>query len=158
MKLNMIVCVAKDNLIGDKNPTGNGLLWHSKDDLQFFKKTTLGSILLFGANTAKVVPINLFKKTRDVVVVNSKEECHKAIEKYKNTDKTVFICGGATIYKYFLENFKLDTIYVSKLNDNVVVEKPISPLYFPNVEEYGYKLCEEIPYTDFTACIYKEAK
>ena len=29
-EINMIVCVAENNLIGDKNPTGNGLLWHSK--------------------------------------------------------------------------------------------------------------------------------
>ena len=27
-KLNLIVCVGKDNLIGDKVPVGNGLLWH----------------------------------------------------------------------------------------------------------------------------------
>ena len=28
-KLKMIVCVGENNLIGDKVPTGNGLLWHS---------------------------------------------------------------------------------------------------------------------------------
>ena len=37
MKLNMIVCVGKDNLIGDKVPEGNGLLWHSMEELNYYK-------------------------------------------------------------------------------------------------------------------------
>ena len=37
-EINMIVCVAENNLIGDKNPTGNGLLWHSKEELAYYKE------------------------------------------------------------------------------------------------------------------------
>lgn len=35
--LKMIVCVAKDNLIGSSSPQGNGLLWHSTEELKYFK-------------------------------------------------------------------------------------------------------------------------
>ena len=43
-EINMIVCVAENNLIGDKNPTGNGLLWHSKEELAYYKEL-LGMLL-----------------------------------------------------------------------------------------------------------------
>ena len=61
-KLKMIVCVGENNLIGDKVPTGNGLLWHSMEELQYYKSKTIGNVVLFGENTAKYVPINLMKK------------------------------------------------------------------------------------------------
>ena len=61
-KLNMIVCVAENNLIGDKVPEGNGLLWHSLEELNYYKSKTVGNVVLFGENTAKYVPINLMKK------------------------------------------------------------------------------------------------
>lgn len=41
----MIVCISEDNLIGDANPDGNGLLWHIKEEL-IFKSITLGHTLL----------------------------------------------------------------------------------------------------------------
>lgn len=44
--LNMIVCISEDNLIGDANPDGNGLLWHIKEELLYFKSITLGHTLL----------------------------------------------------------------------------------------------------------------
>lgn len=36
-KLNMIVCVGENNLIGDRVPEGNGLLWHSMEELNYYK-------------------------------------------------------------------------------------------------------------------------
>ena len=37
--------MAENNLIGDKNPTGNGLLWHSKEELAYYKEELLGMLL-----------------------------------------------------------------------------------------------------------------
>lgn len=142
-KINMIVCVAKNNLIGDKNPDGNGLLWHSKEELLYFKEKTLGNVLLFGKNTAKVVPIELMKKTRDVIIISSKDRIEDIIEKYNGSDKEIFICGGATVYEYYIKNFPLDKIYVSKLKDHIEIKTPSSPLYFPNIEKYGYIVSEK---------------
>ena len=41
-RLKMIVCVGENNLIGDKVPSGNGLLWHSKEELLYYKSITTG--------------------------------------------------------------------------------------------------------------------
>ncbi|QNM15298.1 MULTISPECIES: dihydrofolate reductase family protein [Fusobacterium] len=156
MKVNLIVCVAKDNLIGDKNPEGNGLLWHSKEELLFYKEKTVGNVVLFGTNTAKYVPIKLMEKTRDVVVMSSKDKIEDVIKKYENTGKELFICGGATVYKYYLENYPLDKLYISKLKENVEVKEAKNPLYLPNVEEYGYKIVDQMEYNDFISYIYEK--
>ena len=104
-EINMIVCVAENNLIGDKNPTGNGLLWHSKEELAYYKERTIGNVVIFGKNTAKYVPLELMKKNRDVIVISSKDSFYEIVERYKDTDKKIFICGGATVYKAYLEKY-----------------------------------------------------
>lgn len=152
----MIVCLAKDNLIGDKNPIGNGLLWHSAEELKYYKSKTVGNIVLFGKNTASYVPINLLKKTREVIILEREMKIKEIKEKYKDTHKDIFICGGYTIYKYYLENETIDKIYISKLKPHIEILEAKNPLYFPNVEDYGYKLVENIEYQDFIASTYEK--
>lgn len=155
-KLNLIVCVGKDNLIGDKVPVGNGLLWHSMEELQYYKSKTVGNVVLFGENTAKYVPLNLMKKNREVVVLTLDTKLEDIMKKYESCGKDIFVCGGYTIYKYYLDNYELDEIYISKLKPHVEVAEAQNPLYFPDVEKYGYKLVSETEYNDFTACVYKK--
>ncbi len=155
-KLNMIVCVAENNLIGDKVPEGNGLLWHSLEELNYYKSKTVGNVVLFGENTAKYVPLNLMKKNREVIVLTLDSKLEDIMEQYKNSGKDIFICGGYTIYKYYLDNYEIDEIYISKLKPHVEVAHASNPLYFPDVEKYGYKLVSEIDYNDFTATMYKK--
>ena len=155
-KLNMIVCVGENNLIGDRVPEGNGLLWHSMEELNYYKSKTIGNVVLFGENTAKYVPINLMKKNREVIVLTLDSKLEDIMEQYKNSGKDIFICGGYTIYKYYLDNYEIDEIYISKLKPHVEVAHASNPLYFPDVEKYGYRLVSEIDYNDFTATIYKK--
>lgn len=157
MKLKMIVCVKRINdklLIGDKNPEGNGLLWHSKEELQFFKEKTIGNVVVFGENTAKHVPIKLIEKTREVEILTLDVNFDDILEKYKDTEKDIFICGGATIYKYILDNYQLDEIYVSELDNKVDVKESKNPLYFPSLENYGYKIVRGKKYNDFLSYVY----
>lgn len=153
-EFNMIVCVAENNLIGDKNPIGNGLLWHSKEELQYYKSLTVGNVVVFGENTGKVVPIENLKKTRDVHILKMGDKIEDILSMYSNTDKKIFICGGATIYRYFLENYQLDKIYISRLKNHIEVKEAVTPLYFPNVDKFGYKKYSEIEYNDFVAEVY----
>ena len=70
--LKMIVCVGKDNLIGDRTPdeNSNGMLWHIKEELMYFKEKTMGNTVLFGGTTAKYVPVELMRKNREVIVLH----------------------------------------------------------------------------------------
>lgn len=157
MKLNMIVCLGENNLMGDKNPTGNGLLWHSMEELKYYKSRTVGNIVLFGQNTAKYVPLNLMRKTREVIVLDKETKIEDIKEKYKDTDKDIFICGGYTIYKYYLDNYEIDNIYISRLKSCVEVAEAKNPLYFPNVEDYGYKMIsKDDSFNDFIAYLYSK--
>ena len=131
-KLNMIVCVGENNLIGDRVPEGNGLLWHSMEELNYYKSKTIGNVVLFGENTAKYVPINLMKKNREVIVLTLDSKLEDIMEQYKNSGKDIFICGGYTIYKYYLDNYEIDEIYISKLKPHVEVAHASNPLYFPD--------------------------
>lgn len=156
--LKLIVCVGPDNLIGDKYPSGNGMLWQIKEELLYFKKITIGNTLLFGASTAKVVPIELMKKNREVIILHRDMDVPALIEKLSSENKNIFICGGASIYKYFLDNFEIGEIYLSKIKDSVEVKAANEALYFPNLEEYGYEIFSTEEFEEFTAHIYKLKK
>ena len=156
--LNMIVCTTKDNLIGDAKPKEgtNGLLWNEPSELRNFKIHTIGQIVVFGTNTAKYVPIELMKKNRHVIILDwgmsLEEELEKIPEQYMMSK--VFICGGYSIYKYFLENYDVDCIIKSELSDEVEILPYNEPLYFPNIEEYGFILKGITNKEKFKLCTY----
>jgi len=130
--LKLIVCVGKDNLIGDRTPdeNSNGMLWHIKEELIYFKNKTIGNTVLFGGTTAKYVPVELMKKNREVITLHRNMDIPKLIEDLTLQNKTIFIAGGYSIYKYFLDNFEIDEIFLSKIKDSVEVKKAVEPLYF----------------------------
>ena len=156
--LKLIVCVGKDNLIGDRTPNenSNGMLWHIKEELMYFKSKTIGNTVLFGGTTAKYVPIELMKKNREVIVLHRNMNVAKIIEDLTLENKTIFIAGGYSIYKYFLDNFEIDEIFFSKIKDSVKVKEAVEPLYLPNIEDYGYKIVDKKDYEEFTAYVYKK--
>ena len=156
--LKLIVCVGKDNLIGDRTPDegSNGMLWHIKEELIYFKSKTVGNTVLFGGTTAKYVPIELMKKNREVIVLHRNMNVPKLIEDLTLQNKTIFVAGGYSIYKYFLDNFEIDEIFFSKIKDSVEVKKAVEPLYFPNIKNYGYKIVDKKDYEEFIAYVYKK--
>ena len=80
----------------------------------------------------------------------------KLIENLTLQNKTIFVAGGYSIYKYFLDNFEIDEIFLSKIKDSVEVKKAFEPLYFPNIEDYGYKIVDKKDYEEFIAYVYKK--
>ncbi len=116
-----IVCVDNKWGIGK----GNDLLFSLPEDMVFFRKTTLGKVVVMGANTLKSFPNgnplknrrNIVLSTKmpkrdDCVVVRDFSELKVELEKY-NTDD-VMIIGGGSVYKNML-NF-CDEILVTKAN------------------------------------------
>ena len=103
--ISMIAAIGKNNELG-KN---NNLIWHFKEDMQFFKKMTMGHVVIMGRKTYESLPGPL--SGRKMVVVSTKDVdknvlvvnlINKIVDDYKDSKEEVFIVGGESIYKQFL--------------------------------------------------------
>lgn len=127
------IIVAVGNYIVNKGyPIGKGgdIPWHNSSDLKWFKETTTGYPVIMGRKTFESIGKPLPNRT-NIVVSRSKdlwqdnagvrvsESLESAIEFAKTIDSEIFIIGGASIYKYALDNDLVDKLYVDFLSEEV---------------------------------------
>lgn len=129
--MNIIVAVAKNNAIG-KN---NNLLWHIKEDLVYFKKTTLGATVVMGRKTFESIGKPLPGR-RNVVVSKTMSEI-EGIEIFRSIDQAlgscssneeVFIIGGGEIYKQSIS--LVQRIFLTIVDVNI----PDADTFFPELD------------------------
>lgn len=107
MNINIIAAIGKNNELG-KN---NDLVWRLKGDMKFFRDTTIGHSIVMGRKTFESLPKMLPGRKHIVIstseIRNEQIELYKSIRdfliKYQNIDEDVFIIGGASIYKQFID-------------------------------------------------------
>ena len=162
-KVNMIVAIGPDNVIGYKDK----LAWHSKLDLQHIKEQTKGCPVIFGATTFFGLPKYPLPNRLNIVLDNSlykvfyvnalyiknggyveATSVENALNFCKNFDE-VFICGGASIYKYCLENNLIDCAYITKVqcqleDRNDYIRFPFDINTYLNYEKWDVKLEEVV--------------
>jgi len=132
--MNMIVAFCKNRGIGIQN----NLPWKLSNDLKHFKKTTSegdNNCVIMGRNTwdsLKYKPLknriniilssslnkNEIKKYKETYVVSNFDSLNNEINNLLNDKKKIWLIGGKSIYDYYIENPKLDKIYVTYINDN----------------------------------------
>lgn len=113
------------------------LPWRLPKELQHFKETTMGQVLLMGRVTfdgmnRRILPgRQTLILTRDndfeaegVIVVNSVQE---ALDWYNSQEKSLFIVGGASIYQSFAE-------YYDGVIKTSVHGKFEGDTYFPDID------------------------
>ena len=131
MELKMIAAVGKNNELGKDN----NLIWPIKEDLKFFKNVTIGHTVIMGANTFYSLPKVLPNRTNIVLsqekidvpeAVILSNDVNEFLEDYKNKDEIVFVIGGGTIYRLFID--KVDEIYLTEID----AECNDATVYFPN--------------------------
>ena len=128
----------------------NGLLFSLPKDMKFFRETTLNHVVCMGENTLLSFPGSKPLKNRTSIVlsqdpthnyegvvnVHSFEEFLKTIKQYEAND-TVFIIGGASIYRQTLPY--VDEVYLTKVNADGGAE-----VFFVNLdEEKDFELIKE---------------
>ena len=119
----------------------NGLLFSLPKDMKFFRETTKGHVVCMGENTLLSFPGSKPLKNRtnivlsqdpthnyeDVVNVHSFEEFLRKMKEYETSD-TVFVIGGASIYRQTLPY--VDEVYLTKVNADGGAE-----VFFVNLDE-----------------------
>ena len=129
--ISIIAAIGKNNELG----LNNDLIWHLPNDLKFFKEKTLNQNIVMGYNTfvslGRVLPsrkhiVLSFEKVRlplEVIQFNNLEDLENYIK-----DKDVFIIGGASMYKQFID--KADRLYLTEIDDTHKAD-----VYFPNFDK-----------------------
>ena len=133
MKIHIIAAIAQNNAIGKDNQ----LLWHIKDDLQLFKKTTLNNVIIMGRKSYESIGRPLPKRT-NVVITRKRDyqpegvlvfnSLNKAFDHFRKTESEVFVIGGGEIYRQSLDDAHV--LHISHVD--VSVEN--ADTFFPNVK------------------------
>lgn len=120
--MNIISAIDENNGIG-KN---NALLTHIPEDMKFFKEKTTNNIVVMGRKTLESFPNQKALPNRINIVISSQilninnaicvRSIDEAIDVANRIGKEIFIIGGASIYKQFID--KCDTLYITKIYKN----------------------------------------
>lgn len=129
MNINMLAAIGKNNELGKNNQ----LIWNIKEDLKFFKETTMGYPVVMGKNTFLSLPKVLPGRSNIVIsstdIRNNEIEIYKSIREfllsYKDYKNEVFIIGGASIYEQFLD--LANKLYLTEID----AECMDADVYFP---------------------------
>ena len=144
MSYSIIAAVGKNNELG----ANNKLMWHLPNDLKFFKNMTDGKTIIMGRKTFASLPKMLPNRhhvvlsssndlPEEVSVYNSFEEL---INAYKDSDEELFVIGGASVYKLFLDIS--DKIYLTEIDK----EYKEADVFFPsfNKDEFDKEILDSV--------------
>lgn len=131
----LIACIGKNHELGKNNQ----LIFHLKDDMQFFRNTTMGHKVVMGRKTWESLPDKL--PNRENIVISSHDfpgpdliihDPGHFISAYQNSAEEIFIIGGGTIYAKFLPYAK--HLYLTEIDTSV----PDADTFFPNFDKSQY--------------------
>ena len=135
--ISIIACVGKNLELGKKND----LIWHLPNDLKYFKNVTSGKTVIMGRRTFDSLP-GILPKRRNIVLQLPNESIIEGVEIFNDipsileavkNENEVFIIGGASIYKQFLDYaYKL---YLTEVNEKCTDAE----VYFPKFDKRKYK-------------------
>lgn len=149
--ISIIVAVAQNGVIGKDN----GLIWHISEDLQYFKKRTLGHAVIMGRKTYESIGKPLPKRKNIIVTTNSTyqadgcfsaQSLNQAIQ-LALPDDEVFIIGGGKLYSEALaiaDKVYLTRIHKSYEGDTFFPE--LDPLAWSKIECVDFERGENFEY------------
>lgn len=150
--LSLIAAIGKNNELG----LNNELIWHIKEDLSFYRSTTIGKNIIMGRKTFESMPGGALKKRTPFVLsskpldrdydINCFNNIDALLEYIENTPEEFVVVGGSIIYKEFMPY--VDTMYLTH-----ILEYAEADTYFPefDIKDWNIELMnnywkEEIPY------------
>ncbi len=140
----MIAALGQNRVIGKDNQ----MPWHLPADLQFFKKTTMGSPVIMGRKTYDSIgrPLPgrqniILSRDKDLkidgcVVVDSLQAALKIAADVKQAAE-VFITGGAHLYDKFIH--QADRLYLTLIDQHFEGDT-----FFPDYTQYKWKQVQKM--------------
>ena len=137
MKKIIIAAVAKNGVIGRTN---GEMPWHSKEEFQHFKNTTLGSPIIMGRKTFESLgsPLKgrlnivltknkeLNYRFEDIIVFDKLSEAYSFCEDQKY--EKIFLIGGGSLFPVFMKD--ADEMIISIMDFNAEGD-----IYFPKIDD-----------------------
>ncbi len=150
MVISIIVGMTKNQVIGKNNQ----LPWHIPEDLKNFKRLTQNNVVVMGRKTYDSIPAKFrpLPNRHNIVISRSMQpeesidvcsSIQDAISKAKTYNKEIFVIGGSTIYKQFLEI--ADKMYISYINKNYEGDT-----YFPEFNQEEWETTNKEEFEHFT--------
>ena len=139
--VSIIVAIAQNGTIGDKN----SLLWHIKEDMRFFRTTTLGHPVIMGRKTFESLGSKPLPKRTNIVITRADREFEGALTAHSleeairmaGEDDEIFVMGGAQIYREALS--VVDRMYIT------VVERDYEgDTSFPEIDFSQWRLVDVV--------------
>ena len=131
----IIACIGKNHEIGKKGQ----LIFSIKDDMKYFRETTMDHTVIMGYNTWLSLPGKLKKRTNLVISyndVNGADDTIKDldayIKKHKDSDDEIFVIGGGMAYRTFLPYAKI--LYLTEVD----ASDPDADTFFPEFGRSNY--------------------
>ena len=125
LKIKLICAVSQNNVIGKNNQ----LPWRIKEEMRYFKQTTIGNAVVMGLHTFESLDfnplddrVNIILTSKDHLKSNSDKqtlfvnniEDVLLIARSQNVEN-LFVIGGKQIYDLFLTKNLVDEIYYSMI-------------------------------------------
>lgn len=131
----LIACIGKNRELGK----GGNLVFHIKEDMKFFKETTMEHKIVMGRKTWETLPGKLPGRTNIVVSSSDFEgpdevihDIDKFIAENRDTDEEIFIIGGGKIYAEFLP--VASKLYLTEVD----AEDPAADTFFSEFDKELY--------------------
>jgi dihydrofolate reductase len=133
MSYSIIAAIGKNNELGKDN----NLIWHLPNDLKFFRKVTSGKTIIMGRKTFESLP-HMLPNRKHIVLSSSEDfpeevtvykDFKELLESLKDTKEEIFIIGGSSIYKLFIDY--ADNMYLTLID----AECKDADAYFPSFNE-----------------------
>lgn len=140
-EINIIVATGLNNEIGKDNR----LLWHIREDMLYFKQTTLHYPVIMGRKTWDSLPKKPLPKRENIVLSRNKNleldgakifSDIKEMFAYTSQFEKCFIIGGASIYSLLMPY--CNKLYITKVFKNFEADS-----FFPEIDNSKWRLTSQ---------------
>jgi len=121
IKIALIVAMDAERGIG----RNNDLMWNLPMDMQFFKSTTQGHIVVMGRKNFDSIPEKYRPLPQRLNCILSRSidfnapDCHvfqnliECVNQFKDDSRTLFIIGGGEIYRLAMKELSIDEMFIT---------------------------------------------